>query len=348
MNSILGFTALLLDEIDDEQHSKFLKIINNSGNHLLSLINDILDISKIQSGNIKLHYTNCNINKLIKRIIDEQKLAQNNNAIEIIFNKQDDLILYCDKTRVKQIIINLLSNAIKYTQEGHIKVSYQVNDNNVIFSVEDTGKGIDIEAQNYIFDRFRQVDNSITRKFDGAGLGLAITKSLIELHKGEIWIESKIGKGSTFYFSLPNKVNSKEEESKSKKKSLNLIIKNKNILIAEDNIDNYIYLETLLNPKFNKITHAENGIEALKTLKEKKFDIIFMDIQMPLMDGLSCSTYIREQNIDTPIVAQTAFAMEEDRALALNSGCNYYISKPIKKDELNQILTQVFSTDNTN
>ena len=342
MNSIIGFTGLLLDEINNDEHLKYLYLVNNNAEHLLSLINDILDLSKLQTGNFKLFYENCNITQLINTIVDEQRFTNTNPNLKIIFNKHTDINIVCDKTRFIQIIINLLSNSIKYTSFGSIEIDYTITSNKIVFSVKDTGKGIDKEAQKYIFDRFRQVDNSITRRFDGAGLGLAITKSLIELHGGEIWLESEENKGSTFSFSLPYKLESNTKPIVQNNRIRNLKIENKTIIIAEDNEDNYTYLGILLDTENNNIIHARNGFEVLEILEKQKIDAIFMDIQMPLMDGIFCTQEIRKTNKNIPIIAQTAHAMQEDAKKSLEAGCNFHINKPIKKDDLFKILNKIF------
>lgn len=340
MNSVIGFTNILLEETDDDRQLKFLNLVNNSANHLLSLINDILDISKIQSGNIKLEVEHCELNPIINSIIEEQRLHQLDKPVDIRFNPEENISIDCDRTRFKQILINLISNAVKYTLEGEINISYIIKKDRINISVLDTGKGISVESQKHIFKRFRQVDNSITRKHDGAGLGLAITKSLVELHKGEIWLESEENLGSIFTISLPYKAKTPSKVNQSIPKN-HLSVNNKKILITEDNDDNFFYLEVLLDSNKNQIIRADNGLKAIELLKNEEFDIIFMDIQMPYMDGITCIKEIRKFNYNTPIIAQTAYAMNENKTEALNAGCNYYLSKPIKKNELHKVLKEL-------
>lgn len=333
MNSIIGFTDILLEKNIDEEQKHFLSIVNNSAHHLLSIINDILDISKIQSGNFTLNYTTFNIDELIQFVIAEQKVIYSKNKVDIIFNPQNEIQVYCDKGRIKQVLTNLLSNALKFTKKGFVEIGYSLKNNHLEFFVRDTGKGIENAAQQFVFERFRQVDDTMTREYEGTGLGLSITQSLVELHKGKIWFESEIEKGSTFFFDLPHKGQTVLKKTIKAKPTNSLSLKNKTFLVAEDNIDNFTYLKILLE-KDNKVIHSRNGIETLEILMNEKIDLILMDIQMPDMDGHKCTQEIRKINTSLPIIAQTAFGTEQDRKKAIESGCNDYISKPIKKLEL--------------
>ncbi|MBN2667634.1 MAG: response regulator [Bacteroidales bacterium] len=341
MNSIIGFTSILLEEAEDEQHLKYLNLINGSAEHLLKVINDILDISKIQSGNFQLYYNLTNVNELINDVIFELE-PYNKNKVKIIFESQVQHTINCDETRLKQIFINLIGNALKFTLEGSVTIGHYTENNSICFYIKDTGKGIEKDAQDLVFERFRQAEETITRKFEGTGLGLAITKSLIELHGGKIWLESEINVGTTFFFSLPFETNKTNDIKKITKPTSDFNLSEKAILIAEDNFENYIYLDAILNKNNNHLTHASNGKEALKLFKKFDFDLILMDIQMPEMDGLTCTKEIRKLNEEIPIIAQTAYAMQGDKDKAMRAGCNYYISKPIKKAELYNILQKIF------
>lgn len=340
MNSIIGFTSILLDEIEDQTHLRYLNLINNSGHHLLKIINDILDISKIQSGNFVLYPSMNNINQIINSVIEELG-AYNKKHLDIFFQTGDEVVISCDKTRIKQVFINLLSNALKFTKKGHIEIGYYFEDKQVCYYIKDTGKGISAEAQKIIFERFRQIDDAITREFEGTGLGLAITKSLVELHGGRIWFESKANIGTTFFFSLPFQ-SQKSTPVIEHTQVTNYHLTGKTILIAEDNLENYIYLEALLNRSGNQLIHAKTGIEALEKFAQYDIDFILMDIQMPEMDGITCTKEIRKTGSSVPIIAQTAHAMQGDKEKSLDAGCNYHINKPIRKQELFQILSQIF------
>ncbi len=342
MNSILGFTGILLEQIKDENQYRFLSIIDRSSKHLLSIINDILDISKIQSGDFKLIYEPFDIDKLLFAIIEEQQINIRDKNIELFVSNNNSIMLNADQLRIKQILINLISNAIKFTDEGSIEVGYNIKENFIEFFVKDTGKGINISDQKFVFDRFRQVDESITRQYEGTGLGLSIIKSLVELHGGSVQLESKVNKGSTFSFTIPiiESLESNQEKENSKSNGL-LEISNKTILIAEDQIENFIYLETLLNKNNNTLINTQTGKETIDTFKTFQIDLILMDIQMPDMDGYTCTKAIRTINSSVPIIAQTAYSTESDKEKALASGCDDYISKPINKYELFEKLNRL-------
>ncbi len=341
MNSILGFTEILLDQITDKNQYKFLSIIDRSSKHLLSIINDILDISKIQSGDFKLVYKPFDIDTLIFSIIEEQQINIKDKKIKLSVSEKNGISINADQLRIKQILINLISNAIKFTNEGSIEVGYHFKETFIEFFVKDTGKGINITDQEFVFDRFRQVDETITRQYEGTGLGLSIIKSLVELHGGIVKLESKINEGSKFSFTIPIIKFTPQKANKTiLVNQFDLEIYNKTILIAEDQIENYIYLETLLNKNQNNIINTKTGKETIDVFKMKKIDLILMDIQMPDIDGFACTKAIRQLDSSIPIIAQTAYSSESDKSKALESGCNNYISKPIKKHELFKILNQ--------
>lgn len=349
MNAIIGFSNMLADTgLSVNDRKEYIALIKNSGINLMNLINDIIDISKIEAGQLELERSDLQLSDLLNEILaifNREKIEKEKQLIEIILElppKEID-IFNTDMVRLKQIFVNLLGNALKFTDKGYIKFGYQLEENSVKFFVSDTGIGIPQDKQNLIFDRFQQVDNSYTREYGGTGLGLTISRKLVEMMGGYIFLESETGKGSTFFFTLPlNNVTYKTTEISMEKK--NLPWQGIVILVAEDVESNYLYLNKILSKKGATVLWAKNGQEAVdifKTQIEKQpIDVILMDIQMPLMNGYQATKLIKEINPDVPIIAQTAFALENDREKTLAAGCDDYISKPIKPDDLTNILVK--------
>jgi len=354
LNGILGFTQLLqLSNIDEEQKDELL-MIEESSNHLLKLINSILDLSKIEAGKIILNYNKFNIKEQMGLIIKDINLMAENKNIEIMYYV-DPLInneeLMGDVFRLKQILNNLISNAVKFTDSGHIyfkvkEISKTIDKIKLEFSVEDTGKGISDEFKNKIFGEFTQQEDTYTKNYGGTGLGLAISKQLVSLMDGDIWFESKIGKGSTFYFTAVFKYDHDEnrfhDKGKIKIGKLNNI--NKNILVAEDNEINRKIINAYLKMLNYKFVCVKNGQEAVDYMEKNKADIILMDIQMPVLNGLEAVKIIRDREKKTGehqiIIAMTAYAMEGDREKFIHSGMDDYISKPFNMEILNEKLTK--------
>lgn len=351
LNGILGFTQLLqLSNIDEEQKDELL-MIEESSNHLLELINSILDLSKIESGKIMLNHYKFNIKEQMEFIIKGINLMAENKNIEIMYYV-DPFIneeLIGDIFRLKQILNNLISNAVKFTDSGHIyfkvkEISKTIDKIKLEFSVEDTGKGISDEFKNKIFDEFTQQEDTYTKNYGGAGLGLAISKQLVLLMNGDIWFESKIGKGSTFYFTAVFKYDLDEERFHDKEKieigKLNNI--NKNILVAEDNEINLKIIIAYLKMLNYKFVIVKNGQDAVDYAEKNKADIILMDIQMPVLNGLEAVKIIRDREKKTGehqvIIAMTAYAMEGDREKFIKAGMDDYISKPFNMETLNEKL----------
>jgi two-component system sensor histidine kinase/response regulator len=237
-------------------------------------------------------------------------------------------------------MLNLLGNAVKFTHAGHIRFGYHIHDENSIkFFVEDTGIGISPDQTGVIFQPFRQADNNSTREYGGTGLGLAISQGLAKLMGGIITVESKPGLGSSFYFELPFKQgqNSKDETEQIESR---YCWTDKSILIVEDDEINCKYLKEILTPTGVKAQQVLNGIDALEAVGNNKFDLVIMDIRLPLMNGLEATRRIREAGNDVAIIAQTAYAMDEDRKACIDAGCNDYLAKPVKREDLLQIIAQ--------
>ena len=347
MNAIIGFSNLLDDpSMQDIDKKELISLINYNSNLLLHLIDDIIDISKIESGQLAINKKNCNLDKIFNDVIDvfnENKKVISKDNIELIFVPNSDnknLLINTDPIRLQQIISNLVDNALKFTETGYVKLGYLLESNFykpfVKIFVEDTGIGLSKEQQKIIFSRFTKAENNINKLYRGAGLGLTICKNIISMLGGDIWVESEINHGATFYLSIPYGNTSGENITKN-------IIQNrqdeynwsgKTILIAEDEIDNFRYFKMLLTNTHANIIHVTNGLEVVEKCKNNKIDLVIMDIKMPIMNGLEATKQIREFDKKLPIIAITAFAMTDDEKLSLEAGCNVYIAKPVLKTNL--------------
>ena len=338
LNGILGFAQLLkMEDIEEEDVFNYADIIEKSGHRLLELINNVLDISKIEAGTVVLNAKAFHLNQLLADIKKLMliKFEKKSLYLDIQYGlpNEKDIIL-TDAGKLNQILINLINNALKFTTEGGVICSYFVKNNEIHFSVKDTGIGISLEEQEKIFSRFYQTDFTKNREFEGAGLGLAITKGLVNLLGGEIGVCSEKGKGTEFYFSIPYRVGEEINTEAISSKKYKLSGKELNILVAEDDNTSFLYLKKILE-KFNVVLHhAENGIEAVNFCVINNPDIILMDINMPKMDGLTAAKLIKEKYPDIPIIAQTAFAFEDQKNEILKAGCDAFVAKPIIKEEL--------------
>lgn len=351
MNSIVGFSELITRKsVPQQKKDIYAEYISNSGKALLALIDDIIDISKIDAKQLRIVKSQVKINAMITELIEYYNSYKNENYKQEVtlkkhFSVDDEgFSILCDSVRLRQILNNLLSNALKFTEKGFVEIGYLLpNKATILFYVQDTGIGIAPEKSTLIFDRFRQADDSTTRKYGGTGLGLAISRKLIQLMGGQIWVESELGKGATFFFSLPLIIPSKSETILE-----NLSTKNapsnfnaKTILIAEDEDTNFLFLQEVLSPTNVAILRAHNGIEAIELVKNNdSIRLVLMDIQMPRMNGYQATQEIKKLKPSLPVIAQTAYAMAEDRAKGERAGCDYYLSKPIKPNDLLETLKQ--------
>lgn len=363
LNGIIGFTDLLMTTNLGETQGKYMTTISQSAHSLLNIINDILDFSKIEAGKLELYFEICNLKDMLLQVVDliHYEANQKKLHLDLIVDKDIPLHYLIDSVRLKQVLINLLANAVKFTDTGSIKliVSAVKPINNgyatIRFAVVDTGIGILEENKKKIFKAFSQEDGSTTRKFGGTGLGLTISNQLLGLMNSQLKLESAINVGSTFYFDLKLKVTDtviKEKVVEKNKLNIHNNLKLANdlntkvihILIAEDNKVNMLLLKTILKnePYPTQIHEASNGLEAVKKFENTPIDIIFMDIQMPVMNGYEAAQCIRNlQNGKTiPIIAITAGAEKEEKEKCIASGMNDYISKPIIKGIIGDTISK--------
>jgi len=352
MNGILGFADLLKDpELSGEQQKQYIKIIEKSGARMLNIINNIVDLSKIEAGLMKVEIRETNINEQIEYIYTFFKPEVEAKGINfkyintLPFNK---VTLKTDSEKLYAILTNLVKNAIKYTHKGKIEFGYNLVENQsistLVFYVKDTGIGIPLDRQNAIFERFIQADITDKMARQGAGLGLSISKAYIEMLGGGIWVESEEGIGSTFYFSLPyNAELAKEIFDQQLVPSEKINIRKLKILIAEDDEVSEMLIDISVKAFCKEILKVKTGFEAVETCrKNSDIDLILMDIQMPEMNGHEATRQIRQFNKEVVIFAQTAFGLAGDREKSLASGCNDYISKPINKFELLALIQKYF------
>jgi len=343
MNGIMGFADLLKnDDIDENQRKRYISIIESSGQQLLHIIDSILEISRLDTKKVPVFEDEICLNDFITELFSvfQLKIKELNIEIHLKMGLPDnDSHIITDKVKLNTILGNLIENAIKFTSKGFIELGYYTENNNLVIYVKDTGVGISSENYKNIFDRFSQEEKELSQKVGGLGLGLSIVKENTELIGGNIRLKSEKGKGTTFYVIIPYKHEIKKAEAIEKKaeKTKETIKKkiNRTILIAEDEEINLLYLKELLNYidgyNLNVLT-AENGKEAVKLCHENDIDIILMDVKMPIMNGIEASKKIKLFKPDVPIIVQTAYTMAEDKDLALKSGCDDFVSKPIDKD----------------
>jgi len=347
MNVILGFADLLAtDEYSSEEKVEFVDMIQSSGKLLLNRINDIIDISKIEAGELKIHPSAFKLQSLLDEIAItfRQQLDQAGKPqVRLLLSNNElpsDEMIFTDKLRLQQIFTNLLSNAVKFTHDGHIEFGVIRGKDEYQFFVKDTGIGIPESKLGVIFENFRQADDSHTRIYGGTGLGLAITRNLTKLLGGTVWVESVVNKGTVFYFTLP-------ADSTPKPRTILDYpdYSDKHILVAEDIETNYELLETMLIHSGVKTIHAANGLIALDMVTEAHPDMILMDIQMPVMDGKESLKRLREQGYQRPVIAITAFASTEADDQYAKLGFDSYLSKPLSIEKLYQVLDLFFKEE---
>jgi PAS domain S-box-containing protein len=341
MNGIIGFIEMLKDDdITPELQKNYIDIIGKSSKQLLSIVNDILDISKIETGQVKLNLSKVNVNEIIRNLYIEFESSSTELDLHFsVFISREDLdcVIISDEQKLYQILNNLLSNAFKFTHIGGIEFGYFFSEEFLEFFVKDSGIGIDESIKDKIFEQFIQGDVSYTRSKGGTGLGLSIAKAFSELLGGNIKFESEKNSGTTFFVKIPifNSFSDEINVIKKIEKNSNLDWSNYTFLIVEDNYTNYYFLHELLRKSKVKILYAKTGSEAILIFNENKnINLILMDVKLQDNSGYDVTAAIRKINKTIPIIAQTAFAMAGDNKIALEKGCSDYISKPINKEEL--------------
>lgn len=351
MNGILGFTELLREpDLTPDEMNEYLDIIKVSGDRLINIINDIIELSKIESGQIKVTISNTDVNEQIDALFAFFKPEVMAKGIILTLNKtleKGNSIVKTDKEKIYAILTNLIKNAVKFTNQGTIEVGYVLKDSFLQFYVKDTGIGIQPEHREIIFERFRQGFDTPTRNFEGTGLGLSISKAFAEILGGEIWFESEPGAGSVFYFTIPYLQDNSEkaaliENSNSKKEDHGLT--SLVILIAEDDEPSQMYISKIVEPFGKKVIKVKTGTAAVQAcMNNPDIDLVLMDIKMPQMDGMEATRQIRTFNKNIVIIAQTAFGLMGDKERIMNAGCNDYLSKPVNSTRLLEILRKYFS-----
>lgn len=350
MNGILGFAELLKKpNLSGELQQKYIDIIDRSGTRMLNIINDIVDISKIEAGLMEVVIKESNLNEQLEYIYTFFKPEVETKGMSLVLNNSlsaREAVIYTDREKLYAVLTNLVKNAIKYSNKGQIEFGYKLKDRFLEFYVSDTGIGIPKDKLVSIFDRFVQVDIADSLARQGAGLGLSITKAYVEMLGGKIWVESEDGMGSTFYFTLPynNENDSKNPEIvSSKEEDIEKIGRKLKVLISEDDETSEMYLDILVKQFSEKVIIARDGLEVVEICKSNSdIDLILLDLQIPKMNGYEVAKKIREFNKAVIIIAQTAYALSGDKQKAIDAGCNDYLSKPIKKAALYDLLHKYF------
>lgn len=345
LNAIVGFSQLLPSAETTEEKKLYSGIINQNSDILLQLINDILDLSKIEAGTLEYIKRPMNLGEVCRTIYTVRKERVKEGVTLVFDNEEEDLLMEGDQNRIMQVITNFLTNASKFTYEGEIRFGFGRMDKDIRVYVKDTGIGIEPEKVDHIFERFVKL-NSFAQ---GTGLGLSICRMIIEKIGGEIGVTSELGKGSTFYFTIPYEETGehgkffKESKVVSKGNTVNRVQQIKKILVAEDVESNFILLKNLIGREYT-LLWAKDGVEAIEMYKQYQPDLILMDVKMPRMDGLEATHIIRSYSKEIPIIALTAYAFEADKELALEMGCNDFVTKPISERTLRKALDKYSTT----
>jgi PAS domain S-box-containing protein len=354
MNGILAAIQFLQSTIMSEEQNKYIKVLKESSSNLLAITNDLLDLSKIESGKFELSIEPFNLKEAISNIYNNLLITGNTKGLDISYylDPKIDFKVIGDELRLKQILSNLISNAIKFTDEGYVSFRVKVLSSDdktakIEFRIKDSGIGIEESLRKRLFQSFSQGDLSVKKKYMGTGLGLAISKQLSKLMNGDICFESSVGQGSTFFFTCEFEkyqeigLDIQKNKAQEKEVQVNRLKSNKAILCIEDNLINQEVLKSVIMQKGFKYIAAYNGNEALEILKNNKVDLILMDIQMPELNGFETTKAIREGKIGgrhIPIIAMTAYAMTEDKDKCIRAGMDDYISKPYDINELYKLF----------
>jgi signal transduction histidine kinase len=353
LNSILGYTKMLLETVSDEQQKRHIEVIIRSGRHLLHLINDIVDISRLESGELKIFDSEVLVNNMmqeLKKQFHAYALNKDKQHLEFRLRIPDgekcDPLIITDEFRVRQVLNNFLSNALKYTEKGYIEFGYEICEarSNLRFFVKDTGAGISQEDLAIIFNRFEQGAKPPKDVISGTGLGLAISKGLAELLGGRIWVESQPGAGSTFYFTIPFREAEKHPVTKPyEQKSIVPgipVLSGKRILLGEDDMFSREMMVHLLKKTRAELIIATDGRQTLDLFRKNPVDLVLLDLRMPEINGYQVLEHIRFERPDTIVIAQTAYAMLDDIRKFEEAGFDDYLLKPVNDDDLYHILSK--------
>ncbi len=350
MNGIMGLAHLLANpDMDSVTQQEYVNLILSSGNVLISLLDDIMDVSRIEANQVTASKEDFYLNGLIKElhgIFSTELEVSGKKVLELIYKaalEDGSSMIHTDRVKLRQILVNLLSNALKFTETGRIEFGYELqHDQSLLFYVFDTGIGINPDKQKRIFERFVQADDSLSRHFGGSGLGLSICKGFVDLLGGKIWVDSSPGKGAKFYFSIPDVNQSGKTAEKPASKGIKASDRNwedKTILIVEDDQINYQLLEVVLKRTGVKLLHAVTGMDAVRFCSEEQnIDLVLMDVQLPEMNGFEAIKLIKANQPDIPIIVQTANSMNEEKSRADEAGCQGFMTKPIS---LNKFMSEV-------
>ncbi len=357
LNAIVGFSNILAEGgIPKDERKQYAEIINTSNKSLLRLVNDILDVSMIESDQLGLKLLPVDLSKLMEHLRETYLLKLKDKpdlTVEYISTSTDHVFITTDSARLQQILVNLLDNAIKYTEKGKVEFGFNVEDTVIRFFVKDTGIGIKENHIDYLFDRFYKVEDDNTKLYRGTGIGLYLTKKVVNMLHGEIGVKSDFGKGSEFYFTLPKQdfrieheeisITENKNEFTLKDKSFNKV----KILIIEDQLSNQQYYEAILKDANLNIIQAYNGKEGIKAFRDNRdTQLILLDIKMPDLDGFEVLKRIREIDTKVPVIAQTAYAMAGDKEKCMEAGFNDYVAKPVSKASLFTLISKYCSGNN--
>ena len=350
MNAIIGFSNLLNDSgLTKKSDVKYVNIIRKSGRQLLRIINDIVDISELEANQVKISRTQFDLGEILVNTVESFKnseISQAKPKVKLLLNippEFEDIRIDTDINRLQQILNNLIENALKFSTEGNVEIGFsrrKEGENRFLqFFVRDSGKGISKENYGLIFERFRQVEEN--EFHEGPGLGLSISKGIVELLGGEIWVESELNKGSTFYFTIPLVKALENETEKLLSHAVPLNLSTKTVIIAEDDYNSFLLLREFLRITQAEIIHANNGQVLMDILEKNIPDLILMDLKMPIKTGFECLKEIKMKGIKTKVIAQTAYAMLHEQEKCMREGFDGYISKPINMDKLFQVIENV-------
>lgn len=342
LNAIVGFSRVIAETANEEERKSYYEVVEANNERLLNLINEILDLSKIEAGTVEFTFGDVNLEDLCEDLLAAHKFRCPAGVNLACVDSPRGVVTRTDKNRLFQVISNLIGNAFKFTTKGTVSFGYEIIDQNIRFFVRDTGAGIAPAKLGSVFNRFVKANENV----QGTGLGLSICKTIVERLEGTIWVESEVDKGTTFFFTLPYTVPAGHQTitsellQKQKNTSKTIIQENHKILVAEDIDENFEVVKLILNNSYTLI-RAVDGIEVIALLEKRSPELILMDIKMPNLDGLSATQIIRESGNDIPIIALSAYASNEDKEMALAAGCNDFLTKPIQKEALEQAIQKL-------